>query len=229
MFRLQKRLFNVDEYHRIGEIGVLDEEEGVELIEGQILLKWPKDDRRPGAPKLFTVDEYYRMGEAGILTEDDRVELIEGEIVEMAPIGSRHASVVNRLTKFLVARSGDRATVLIQNPIRLNDRSEPQPDVTLAQPRSDFYAAAHPGPNEVILIVEVSNTTLDYDREVKLPIYSRSGVPEVWIVDIESQVVEVYLQPSPSGYESVSRRNRGESVAPAAFAEVRLTVDEVLG
>jgi len=117
----------------------------------------------------FTVEEYHRMGQAGILSEDDRVELIEGEIVEMAPVGSRHAACVKRLNALLSRRAGGRALVSVQDPIRLGEHSEPQPDLALLKPREDFYAAAHPGPEDVLLVIEVAETSLEYDREVKLP------------------------------------------------------------
>jgi Uma2 family endonuclease len=126
--------------------------------------------------RVFSVDDYYRMVEVGLLKEDERVELIEGEVIRMSPIGSRHAACVARLTKLFSRLAGDGAIVWVQNPVRLNDFSEPQPDVALLKPRADFYAGAHPAAADVLLIVEVSDTTIGYDRQVKVPLYARGGM-----------------------------------------------------
>ncbi len=132
----------------------------------------PRLLRRP-----FTVAEYHRMAEAGVLGEDDRVELLEGEIVQMTPIGSRHAACVARLTHLFVDRLQGRAQVNVQNPVHLSERSEPQPDLALLRPRPDFYARAHPGPADVLLLVEVAETSSDVDWTVKIPLYAGAGVP----------------------------------------------------
>lgn len=181
------------------------------------------------ARRSFTVDEYERMGEAGILSADDRVELIDGEIVEMSPIGKRHAACVARLTHFLTLRLQGRAVVWAQNPLRLDGRSEPQPDVTVLKPRDDFYAQSLPTPADVLLLIEVSDTTLDYDRQVKLPLYARAGVAEVWVVNLADERVETYADPSGGAYQSASTAARGEEVAARAGAGLRLSVEEVLG
>src|SRR5262245_57646223 len=135
----------------------------------------------PLEKRTFTVDEYHRMGAAGIFSEEERVELIEGEIITMSPIGTAHAACVNRLTALLIRKLGSRAIVSIQNPVRLNNRSEPQPDIVILKPRVDFYASATPTPKDVILAIEVSDTTVRYDRSIKVPLYARTKVPEVWI------------------------------------------------
>ena len=179
--------------------------------------------------RRFTVDEYYRMAEAGILTEDDRVELLEGEVFQMSPIGSRHAACVGRLTHILPSRLGGRAIVWVQNPLRLDVYNEPQPDVALLRPRDDFYASSHPGPGDVLLVVEVVETTASYDRSLKVPLYARFGVPEVWLVDLNAETVEVYRGPSASGYQDIRYLGRGETLAPAAFPDVAIPVDAVLG
>jgi Uma2 family endonuclease len=132
--------------------------------------------------RLFTVREFEQMDQAGIFREDDRLELIDGEIFAMAPIGSRHAACVRRLRRLSTPALGERALVDVQNPIVLHDRSEPLPDVILLQPRADFYAASHPWPSDVFLMVEVADTSLDYDQEVKVPAYARSAILEVWVV-----------------------------------------------
>jgi len=179
--------------------------------------------------RRFTVDEYHRMGQAGILGEDDRLELLEGEIVEMAPIGSRHQAAVDRLTRLFSGRVADAATVRVQGPVRLGGDSEPQPDVTLLRFRPDFYASAHPGPQDVLLLVEVSDTSTEYDREVKVPLYARHGIAEVWLVGVEAGVVEVYRGPTGQGYQEISQLGRGRELSPVAFPQLELTVDEVIG
>jgi len=179
--------------------------------------------------RRFTVGEYHRMGEAGIFTEDDRVELIDGEIVQMTPIGSRHAACVKRLIRLLATAVGDRAVLGAQDPVVLGPDSEPQPDVTLARPRPDFYAGGHPGPGDVWLLVEVTDTTAPFDRTVKVPLYARAGIPEVWLVDLAGQSVEIYRQPSGGAYADVQRTARGQHLTCEAFPDVSLRVDEILG
>ena len=178
---------------------------------------------------LFTVDEYYKMAEAGIFHEDDRIELLEGEIVNMAAIGSRHAASVARFTQAFVVRLAGRAIVWVQNPVRLGERSEPQPDLALLIPRPDFYANAHPTPGDVLLLVEVAQTSEEYDRGIKMPLYARYGIVEVWLVDLSAEAIEVYRSPGPDGYADVRRVGRGESLSVQALPDVALEVNEVLG
>lgn len=178
----------------------------------------------------FTVQEYHRMAEAGIFREDDRLELLEGEIVEMPPIGPGHAGGVKRLmNSFLPLQVERTAIVSVQDPIRLGEYSEPQPDLALIRPRPDFYARQHPGPEDVLLVVEVMESSASYDREVKVPLYARFGIPETWLVDLAQDVMEMYRVPSPAGYRQVRTLRRGERLSPQAFPELRLTVDELLG
>ena len=179
--------------------------------------------------RSFTVAEYHRMAEAGILREDDRVELVEGEIVQMTPIGSRHAACVMRLVQLLSRQLGQGVLVNVQNPIRLGEYSEPQPDVTLLRFRPDFYAQSHPGPTDVLLAVEVAETSAVYDRDVKLPLYARAGIPEVWLVDLSAEGMEVHRDPTAQGYRQVRRVGRGERVTPGVFPELDLAVDDILG
>jgi Uma2 family endonuclease len=179
--------------------------------------------------RLFTVQEYHLISEAGILSEGDRVELIEGEIVKMAAIGTRHASCVKRLTRRFSLIPEEQATLGVQDPIQLTERTEPQPDVVLLQPRADYYATAHPIPSEVLLLVEVSDSTVDYDRDVKVSIYSRSGIQEVWLIDLVENCLEVYRQPGPNGYSLMLKFWRGQQVAPLAFPEFEVSVDFILG
>lgn len=134
------------------------------------------------AKKKFTVREYNLMAESGILQESDRLELIEGEIVEMSPVGTSHATCVRRLNRLFNRLPEERVLVDVQNPIELSDRTEPQPDVVLLEPRSDYYQGKHPTASAVLLLVEVSDSTVDFDRNVKMPIYARSQIQEVWLV-----------------------------------------------
>ncbi|HIC95230.1 TPA: Uma2 family endonuclease [Candidatus Bipolaricaulota bacterium] len=177
----------------------------------------------------FTVDDYHRMAKAGILSEDDRVELIEGEIVAMAPIGDRHAGTVDFLAESFFRYLGDQVQVRVQSPIRLGEHSELQPDLALLKRRPDFYRDRHPSPQEVLLSVEVAETSPEYDREVKIPLYARFGVSEVWLVDLEAGAVEVYRGPSGEGYQQQEVLRRGEVISPKAFPEIELPVGEILG
>lgn len=167
----------------------------------------------------LTVADYHRMAEAGILGEDDRVEFIEGEIIDMAPIGSEHASCVARLNRLFGTCVGERAIVAVQNPVRLDELNEPQPDIALLRYRDDFYRSAHPSSKDVLLIVEVADTSLRYDREIKLPLYAKHGIPEVWIVDLENHRLEIYRQPAADTYRERICPSATDTVAPAGLPE----------
>ena len=179
--------------------------------------------------RLFDVDEYHRMGEVGILTDEDRVELIDGEILEMSPIGPPHARCVMFLNDVFVRRLEGRAVVSPQNSVRLHRRTEPQPDIILLRPPLARYAKAIPGPGDTLLVIEVAETSQYRDRVVKLPRYAAAGIPEVWIVDLGAGVVDAHRGPSVGGYRTSRRLGRGEDVAPEAFPDVALAVDDVLG
>lgn len=168
------------------------------------------------------------MAKAGILSENDRVELLNGEIVEMSPIGSRHASCVDRLNQRLSQAVGDAAIVRVQNPIRLSDHSEPEPDLALLVPRDDFYAQGHPEPDDVLLVVEVAETSAEFDRQVKLPLYAEAGIPEVWLIDLAESRVETYRDPSTSGYAEIQQRASGESLSPKSLPDVTISTAEIL-
>jgi len=183
--------------------------------------------RYPAAPRrLLTVDEYHRMGEAGILTEDDRVELIEGELVAMAPVGSEHIAATNALTRLLALAVGDRGIVSVGNPVRLSRHSEPQPDFAVLKPRDD-YRTSLPRPEDTMLAVEVANTSLGYDRNVKLALYARSFIPEVWIVNLAAEEVEVYRTPVADSYTSVARAGRSDTLTIKAIPGTLIPVDEI--
>lgn len=183
----------------------------------------------PVLRRRFTVEEFHRMAQAGILAEDDRVELLHGELVEMTPIGSRHAACVNRLNRLFSRQMGERVLVSVQNPIRLGELSEPQPDLMLLRPRPDDYAQAHPEAGEALLIVEVADTSMEVDRQVKVPLYARAGLREVWLVDLAGGTVEVYRNPSPEGFARVQRFSRGQSLSPIALPEWVIAVNDILG
>jgi Uma2 family endonuclease len=179
--------------------------------------------------RLFSVRDYYRMAEAGILGEDDRVELIEGEIIEMAPIGPRHASTVDRLTAVLSESAHGKAIVRVQSPLRISEVSEPQPDLMLLQPRDDFYSHNHPTPGDVLLLIEVADSSAGYDRSVKLPLYAGAGVQEVWLIHVGLPEVETYREPSPTGYANRGTAGQDEGLPIPGLAGVRLTVADLLG
>jgi Uma2 family endonuclease len=169
------------------------------------------------------------MGQVGIFSEDDRVELVCGEIIEMSPIGEPHAACVGRLTQDITLMLLRSAIVWVQNPIVLDDYSEPQPDVAVLRPRADFYGQAHPRPEDVLLVIEVSDTTLGYDRKIKVPLYARSGIPETWIVNLPEKRIEVYADPAGGIYQTIKSYSRGEEVQSHTLASLRLSVSKVLG
>jgi Uma2 family endonuclease len=179
--------------------------------------------------KRFTLDEYHRMGEVGILHEDDRVELIEGEIVEMTPIGSRHAATVGRIHNVLARVLGERAIVWSQNPVILPHLvSVPQPDALVLAPRADGYARALPEPSDVRLLVEVADSSLAYDRGLKIPLYARAGVAEVWLVDVEARDITAHRAPGGRRYADVRSVRIDRRLAPLAFPDISVAVAELI-
>lgn len=176
----------------------------------------------------FTVEDYHRMAETGVLAVDARVELLEGEIIDMPPIGPSHGGTVNRLNRLFSEPDGDRWIVTVQNPVRLSLHSEPQPDLMLLRPDADDYTGRHPTAEDVFLLVEVAQSSLDHDRAKKLPAYGKAGVPEVWIVNLEEDVVEVYREPHYLGYESKTVFKPGQAVSPAAFPDLKIDIAALL-
>lgn len=177
----------------------------------------------------FTISQYHQMSEAGILSENDKVELINGEIIEMSPIGRRHAACVDRINRLFNNILGIKVIVRVQNPILLNNLSEPEPDIALLKPRTDFYESGHPQPQDIFLLIEVADSSIEYDRDVKIPLYASSGITEVWLVDIYQQVIIVYRYPSENGYRDIQTLSRGEKLSISAFPENNLFVDDILG
>ena len=181
-----------------------------------------------GTRHRFSVEEYYRMAETGVLKPDARVELLNGEIIDMSPIGPFHGGVVNYLIEVFTAARRGRWVTAVQNPVHLSDDSEPQPDLLLLKPSADFYRKRHPRPEDVCLLIEVSDTSLATDRDDKLPAYGRAGIAEVWIVNLNEETIEVYREPHFTGYGSRSTLGAGEKAAPRAFPDAAVDVAELL-
>ncbi len=177
----------------------------------------------------FTVEDYYRMGEVGILPPDVRVELVDGEIKQIPPIHPPHASIVHRLNAVLARKLHGKVVVGIQSPIRLDDYNEPQPDVTVLRFRDDYYCTQHPTPADVLLVIEVADTSLRYDRDEKMPRYGRYGIPEAWLVDVQAQTITVFTQPHAGGYREQHVLSHGQEIVSVAVEGLRLQVDEALG
>ena len=180
------------------------------------------------ARRLFTREEYYRMGEAGILKPTDRVELIRGEIIEMSPIGSRHIAFVNNLNQLLVVRLVGRAIVSVQNPVALADDTEPQPDLAVLRLRTEpAYKDVEPYGNDVLLLIEVAETSLTYDRSTKLRLYAEMGIQEYWVVNARAASIEIYRTPQADGYRDVREVSGDVTVTLQAFPDVALTLTEI--
>lgn len=181
------------------------------------------------ARKLFTVAEYHQMIETGVLKEDDRVELLNGEIIEMFAIGPRHASRVDRLNELLTAKLRKVAIVRVQSPITLSDYSEPQPDLTLLKRRADFYVDGHPTPIDVLVVIEVADSTVEKDRRSKIPAYALAGIPETWLIDLVEDRIEVHSNPYNGVYQEVRIIQRGQRVISRSLPQLKLKADDVLG
>ncbi len=176
----------------------------------------------------LTVDEYYRMAELGILTPDTKVELIEGEIIDMTPQGSGHAGIVTRLTERLVSAVGSSAIVRCQLPIRLGLRSEPEPDFALVKRHQEYYTRAHPVAEDVLLIIEISNTTVRYDRFIKMPLYARHGIVEAWLIDVQAHRVHLFRAPRQGEYVDVSTVEQPGILRPIALPAVPIDLSDLL-
>ncbi len=177
----------------------------------------------------FTVDDYHRMAEAGIIAADARVELIDGEILEMSPIGRRHKACVDRLTRLFTQAVGLLAIVRIQSSVVLGERTEPQPDLAILTNRADFYATVDETVDDILLVVEVADSSEGYDRTTKAALYARYGVRELWIVNLARGQVVVYREPAPDGYTTTRVYRRGEAISPLAFPDLALAVDDIIG
>jgi len=180
-------------------------------------------------PGPFTVDAYHRLAELGILDEDDRVELLDGQIVEMTPIGGAHAACVIRLTNLLSRRSARDISVSVQNPVVLAERWEPQPDIAVLRRPGGAAGAWLPNAQDVLLIIEVADTSLERDRDLKIPRYAAAGIPEAWLVDLVGDAISVCRRPGPDGYGEIVTVSRGQPLRPLLLPGVALTADEILG
>ncbi len=179
--------------------------------------------------RKFTVEQFHRMIQCGVFPEDDRIELIHGEIAEMSPIGPSHAACVKRGNRLFSEALRARCVVSVQDPVQLDDRSAPQPDLALLVSREDFYASALPRPRDVLLAVEVSDSSLEYDRTVKIPLYAAAGIAEAWIVDLAALAIEVHTGPRRTGYAQVRTVRGEEAIRLVAFPDVSILASEVLG
>ena len=179
-------------------------------------------------PRLaFTIEQFQRMDQLGIFAGDQRLELIHGEIVEMSPIGIRHVANVNRLVDLF--RKVDQVYMSVQNPVQLGDSTLPQPDVALLRRRDDLYASAYPEPADVLLLIEVADTSLAYDRDVKVPLYAQAAIPEVWIVDLNKRELAVYRYPVNGKYTEVRYPQPADTVAPVLLPEASYFVEQIVG
>jgi Uma2 family endonuclease len=188
----------------------------------------PQIDPPYTAPKmLFTPEQYQLMDEVGVFAQGDRLELINGEIIQMSPIGRKHVACIIRLIKLMEQKLGDRAMVSAQNSILLPNKSQPQPDLAILKYRDDFYENGLPTPEDILLIIEVADSSIDYDREVKAPLYAAAGIPEMWLFDVNQKLITGYAQPSPSGYKRIQHYESGDSLGMIAFADVTFRWDEL--
>ncbi len=178
--------------------------------------------------RKFTVAEYFRLVDAGIIQPGERVELVEGEILTMPPMGNSHFSGIMRYTRVFGRLAGERFALLVQAPLPLDERSAPEPDLALLTFREDDYASRRPGPADALLVVEVADSSLDYDRGVKARIYGRAGVPETWALNLPEDCIERFTGPGPEGYGQHDILRRGEKVSPAALPDLELAVEDLL-
>ncbi len=183
------------------------------------------------APELsrhkLNVDDYQQMITAGILTSEHHVELLEGELFNMSPIGPLHSSKTNRLNLLLVQALGDKAIVSVQNPILLGSDSAPQPDLSILRPRADFYETAHPNAEDVLLLIEIADSTVTSDRAYKLPLYARHDIPEVWLLDVNQQQLEIYRQPAQNQYHDRQLANANGHVCLSQLPEVEIALSKL--
>ena len=206
--------FTVKEWHRLGEAGFYTDQGGVELLDGEIILMFPPGEKSDPAPYRFTVEEWHRLGEAGFYTDRGGVELLDGEIIAMSPVGNRHILATCYLNELFVERSQRRYLVSVGNPVEADNLSEPLPDLVLL-PRDIKDVKQIPITRDAFLVVEISDTTLAYDRGRKLRKYARSGVPEYWIVNLRQDVIEVYRSPKGEEYldQTVAEGGRSSGLA----------------
>ena len=224
VMEMTRRRFSVNDLYLMDEAGVFCEDDRVELVDGEIIEMVGATKRR------FNVDEYYKMAEAGVLDKYDRVELVGGEIIEMAPIGSYHNGSVNALNRVFARSVPEDIIVQVQGPLRVDDTTVFQPDLAILRPKKDDYFETIPAPDDVLLVIEVSDSTEAYDRNVKIPKYAQAGVPEVWHVNLPNGFIDRFVDPDPAtgNYRSVMRHSRGQRVVPMHLSEVAVEVSDIL-
>jgi Uma2 family endonuclease len=175
---------------------------------------------------LLTTQQYHLMHEAGVFQEGDRIELINGEITTMSPIGRKHFACIIRLVKLFEKKLGDRCMVSPQSSVRLDNHAEPQPDIAILKWRDDFYTEALPTSDDILLIIEVADSSIDYDREVKAPLYAAAEIPEMWLFDVNKKAIEGYSQPSANGYKLIRRYDENDTLSILAFPDVTFNWNE---
>ncbi|BAQ66303.1 Uma2 family endonuclease [Geminocystis sp. NIES-3709] len=175
----------------------------------------------------FSTEDYHQMIHFGILKEDYFIELIKGEIFEMSPVGFKHASCVNKLNQLLSIKLGEQVIISVQNPIKLNNNSEPQPDLVLLKPREDFYAFNHPNPDDIFLLIEVADTSIDYDRNIKLPLYAESKIQEVWLIDLNQNFLEIYQNPQKNYYQNIQKLSPENTVNLNNPTEIKIDLQKL--
>ena len=218
----ERRKFTGADRKAMLQAGIIALEDGIELRNGDLFCK------HSGARRRFTVDEYYALAAAGILSPEERVELLDGEIITMAPMHSPHAACITDFDELLREALGRRATVRVQCPVRLNSGYEPEPDLAVLRRRADSYSQSHPVPDDVLLLIEVSDFSVRTYRQRKIPIYAQHGIPEVWLADLTRRQVDVYDQPTAAGYARMRTIGADGSLTPAAFPDIVIPVAEVM-
>ncbi len=179
--------------------------------------------------RLISIQEYHKMAAVGILSHRDKVELIQGEILHMSPIGSKHQSIVDKLSRILNRLLLDEAIVRVQGPIQIKDWSEPEPDLLLLRPKVDFYADQHPEPKDTLLLIEVANSSLEYDKTIKLPLYAEASIQTYWIINIPNQQIEVYQNPDGNIYKSMFIFKGSDDIPVGHFSDCVISVNDILG
>lgn len=183
----------------------------------------------PPALKRFRAEDFRKMTEVGILPEESGWEVIDGYLIDKMSIGSNHAGTVKVLSEMLRDSTRNEAIVSVQDPIHIDDYNEPEPDIALLKRRSDFYRKSHPTPQDVLLLVEVSDSTIEYDRAIKKTLYAEAGILEYWLVNLQNNTVEVYSQPKNGNFRLARILEPGETIEAAAIENLTLKVDEILG
>jgi Uma2 family endonuclease len=180
------------------------------------------------AKRFFTVAEYHRMGEVGIISPNDRVELLDGKIIKIDPISSLHAACTKRINSLITSLVKDVAIVGVQDPVEISDYSEPEPDISVLKYREDYYAGSHPKSSDILLIVEVADTTVEADRRDKFPKYARAGILEAWLVNLPKDLIEVHTDPVKGIYQNIRIYQRGDTISSQVLPQIKVRVDEIL-